>query len=228
MKISEVFPSISGEGITQGYQTVFVRFIGCNLNCAWCDTNYAKKGGKEMDISAVVKEIRSHEPIRHVFFTGGEPLLQQQEVESIVDLLEPYGYFFTVKTNGAVPVAPLMTIRPKVNFAVDVKMPSSQMQTRMEFENYLVLRETDELLYACADKEDFEYAIDHHRHILARYNCRAQPCFSPVWGGEEEFPRVGQKWFQEMADLFMKWGPYNGKYSLQLHKCIWGVNKRGV
>jgi len=228
IKVSEVFPSISGEGLTQGYQTVFVRFIGCNLQCSWCDTNYAREGGKEKDVSALIEEIVSYEPIRHIFFTGGEPLLQHQAIEDIVDILGPLGYGFTVKTNGSIPISPLLTVRPSVGFAVDVKMPSSGMNAKMCYENYMVLRTTDELLYACSDKIDWEFAMNHYKFILSRYGCKAQPCFSPVWGSDEDKPRVGQTWWQEMADLFMKQAPCNGKYSLQLHKCIWGVNKRGV
>jgi len=227
-KVSEVFASISGEGLTQGYQTVFVRFIGCNLHCSWCDTNYARQGGEEKEVSELIEKILAQEPIRHVYFTGGEPLLQHQAIEDIVDILKPLGYEFTVKTNGSVQVSPLMSVRPSVGFAVDVKMPSSGMESEMCYENYMVLRKTDELLYACADKVDWDFAINHFRFIQSRYGCLAQPCFSPVWGSKEDKPPVGQTWWQEMADLFMKQGPCNGKYSLQLHKCIYGVNKRGV
>jgi 7-carboxy-7-deazaguanine synthase len=227
--ISEIFPSISGEGISQGYKTVFVRFVGCNLNCVWCDTNYAKKGGESLFIDTVVKQIQKFEPIRHVFFTGGEPMLHDQFMTVVIDALAALGYFFTIKTNGSLPIASLMSIQPpNVSFAMDVKTPSSGMENRMCYENFMVLRETDELLYACANERDFQYAIDHHRLILTRYNCLARPCFSPVWSNEEEMPRVGQAWWQEMAKLFMEQGPHNGKYSLQLHKCIYGVRRRGV
>lgn len=47
-KIHEVYSSISGEGISQGIPTVFIRFAGCSLRCGktesrtlWCDTAYA-------------------------------------------------------------------------------------------------------------------------------------------------------------------------------------------
>ncbi|MGE4653124.1 MAG: 7-carboxy-7-deazaguanine synthase QueE, partial [Myxococcota bacterium] len=34
----EVFSSIQGEGPHVGASTVFVRFGGCDLRCAWCDS----------------------------------------------------------------------------------------------------------------------------------------------------------------------------------------------
>jgi 7-carboxy-7-deazaguanine synthase len=232
VKISEIFASHSGEGMTQGYPTIFVRTIGCNLACTWCDTEYAKKGGEDRGLSDVLTRIKELQPIRHVFFTGGEPLLHLQDIQGLVDMLTPYNYYFTIKTNGAMSVMDLLD-RHNVSFAVDVKCPSSGMSDKMAFENYSMLREQDELLYACADMEDLTYAIDHHRHIVARYNCKAQPCFSPVWAvpkekGDEEYPRVGQSWWQEMAAELLASGPYNGKYSLQLHKCIYGTKRKGV
>ena len=39
--IEEVFASVQGEGPWAGQRHIFVRFIGCDLRCGYCDTQYA-------------------------------------------------------------------------------------------------------------------------------------------------------------------------------------------
>ena len=36
MQLSELFPSIQGEGPAMGRPAIFVRFSNCNLNCVGC------------------------------------------------------------------------------------------------------------------------------------------------------------------------------------------------
>ncbi len=45
MRVTEIFRSIQGEGTRAGRPCAFVRFTGCDLRCAWCDTAYAFHGG---------------------------------------------------------------------------------------------------------------------------------------------------------------------------------------
>ncbi|MBF0573830.1 MAG: 7-carboxy-7-deazaguanine synthase, partial [Desulfamplus sp.] len=52
LNICEIFYSIQGESTFAGLPCVFVRLMGCNLNCRWCDTLYAKENdfGTQMEI----------------------------------------------------------------------------------------------------------------------------------------------------------------------------------
>jgi 7-carboxy-7-deazaguanine synthase len=117
LKISEIFPSIQGEGLRQGEPTLFVRLAGCNLKCDFCDTKYAWTSGKEMPVSRVMERIRK---IHHIFptkwvcLTGGEPLLQKIEV--LVKRLKNEGYKIQVETNATIyrPMAvSWYTVSPK-------------------------------------------------------------------------------------------------------------------
>jgi len=46
MRICEIFVSLQGEGTDTGTPCTFVRLVGCNLRCSYCDTEYAFHGGK--------------------------------------------------------------------------------------------------------------------------------------------------------------------------------------
>jgi len=37
--LAEVFSSIQGEGVHIGRRQIFIRFVGCNLACEYCDTH---------------------------------------------------------------------------------------------------------------------------------------------------------------------------------------------
>ncbi len=43
LRVCEVFASIQGESHWAGYPCTFVRLAGCNLDCAYCDTRYARE-----------------------------------------------------------------------------------------------------------------------------------------------------------------------------------------
>jgi 7-carboxy-7-deazaguanine synthase len=73
--VNETFTSIKGEGLDVGKRAFFIRFYRCNLNCEWCDTNYARHGGEVKPYSA--EDLLSITPSKiPLVLTGGEPLLQ--------------------------------------------------------------------------------------------------------------------------------------------------------
>jgi organic radical activating enzyme len=103
LKITEVFASVQGEGLRQGEPTIFVRFSGCNLRCAFCDTKYAWTGGKERtrdEVMAEVRGLRNDFPAAWVCLTGGEPLLQ--DISGLVRDLKKEGLQVRAETNGTV------------------------------------------------------------------------------------------------------------------------------
>jgi organic radical activating enzyme len=101
LKIAEIFPSIQGEGLRQGEATLFIRFSGCNLECSFCDTKYAWKGGRKhstVQVLEKVNKLRHRFPARWVCLTGGEPLLQ--DLADLVKGLKKEGFKIQVETNG--------------------------------------------------------------------------------------------------------------------------------
>ena len=91
-RVSEIFTSIEGEGIFVGKKTLFIRFSGCHLKCRWCDTKYALPldSGTDYQIDEIkdliIKELQ---PFTYkVNFTGGEPLLQTEDVIELADFIK--------------------------------------------------------------------------------------------------------------------------------------------
>ena len=85
MIISEMFTSIDGEARRVGELALFIRSIGCNLRCKYCDSVYtfqADESTKNMSVDEIVNKCKE-EGIRNITFTGGEPLLQKDSDELI-------------------------------------------------------------------------------------------------------------------------------------------------
>ena len=147
-----------------------------------------------------------------VCVTGGEPLLQPGAVE-LVERLVAEGFEVWVETSGALDIAAVVGVGRLV---MDVKCPSSGMSGRMRWENLALLGPGDELKFVLADRQDYEFA----RQVLETHRLHkdVQVLLSPVWGELE--PRELAGW---MVD-----DRFPGRLQLQLHKYIWGPNKRGV
>ena len=105
----EIFHSIQGEGVSIGVPSVFLRLATCNLSCRWCDTKYTWDWANfnydtevvELDTAELRHKIQAFQ-CPHVVVTGGEPLLQQAELEPLVASLADEGFTFEVETNGTI------------------------------------------------------------------------------------------------------------------------------
>jgi 7-carboxy-7-deazaguanine synthase len=213
MLVTEIFKSIQGESTFAGRPCVFVRLTGCNLRCHWCDTAYAFYGGERMPVDQVFDRVRElGGPL--VEFTGGEPLLQKQEVIPLAERLLAEGYEVLVETSGERYVGDLPRQVVKV---VDVKCPGSGEGDKFCVENLRALERKDQMKFVILDEADYQYArrfIESHR-LRDRVE---EIIFSPVFG--RLHPRQLAEWI--LGDgLRVRLG-------LQLHKFIWDPEARGV
>lgn len=121
--ISEIFSSIQGEGIHVGERHLFVRFKECNLECVYCDEK--GKTPDTMTVPKVLQTLRKMEnesgPHQFVSLTGGEPLVYQDFLRSLVPQLKREGYRIYLDTNGTLP-RPLEILLPYLDvIAMDMK-----------------------------------------------------------------------------------------------------------
>lgn len=144
--LAEVFSSVQGEGIHIGRRQIFIRFIGCNLNCDYCDTHQfdsAQQCRLETtpgrgsflttpnpvaisQVSDLLCQWQSGWPGVHhsISLTGGEPLLQVDLLQTwLADLRRILPVH--LETNGVLHSA-LSTVVHEIDFvSMDIKLPSS-------------------------------------------------------------------------------------------------------
>src|SRR3989441_1167384 len=121
LRVSEVFASVQGEGVTVGTPSAFVRLQGCSVGCAWCDTKYSwdPTGGREQTLGALLEEVAAY-PCRRVVVTGGEPL-ESPLFAPLVDALHVRHYAIEVETSATLPPPPV----PVDQWNVSLKLATS-------------------------------------------------------------------------------------------------------
>ena len=122
----EIFHSFQGEGKSLGKPSVFIRLSLCNLYCIWCDTDYTwnwegtsfehiydkNSSYKKFDKSQQIVECTDQEIVDfvssfdcdNIIITGGEPLVQQKQLTSLLRALKAFNPSMTVEveTNGTI------------------------------------------------------------------------------------------------------------------------------
>ena len=209
-KVCELFKSIQGESTHAGKGCSFVRLSGCNLECSYCDTPYARDEGEERSIDAILREVESH-GTKLVEITGGEPLLQA-DTPALCSRFIERGYTVLVETNGTRDIA---CIPPPIIRIVDIKCPSSGHAGSFLPVNFSRLTAMDECKFVISDKEDFLWALEVVRR--EKLHEVVSVLFSPNM--KLLAPKELARWIIE-ANAPVRLG-------LQLHKVIWG-ECRGV
>jgi len=125
LKVSgdQIFATLQGEGVTAGSKAIFLRLHFCNLACGknggWqCDTGYTwdkdrsefwnePKDWTFLETANSVKKLWASEfsqntpdSEKRIVITGGEPLLQQKKIASLIDIMP--NWKVEIETNGTI------------------------------------------------------------------------------------------------------------------------------
>lgn len=213
LKVNEIFFSIQGESSHAGRPCAFIRLTGCNLRCSYCDTAYAYQEGSWLEIPEIEGRVDAF-GCGLVEITGGEPLLQAQTPELVRRLLDRR-YTVLLETNGSLEIG---AVDPRCIRIVDVKCPSSGESAKNRLENLALLTPNDEVKFVIGDRGDFAYAKSFISTHLSRRRGLKPPLLSPIFGRVS--PESLARWILEER--------LDARLQIQLHKWIWGAEKRGV
>jgi len=116
--VTEKFVSVNGEGLAAGRLAAFVRFAGCNLDCAYCDTRWAngdaaREQAQTYSAASLVDWVRST-GVSAVTLTGGEPLLQPGLpglLAALAQVADPRPLRVEVETNGSCDMERVVRLR---------------------------------------------------------------------------------------------------------------------
>jgi 7-carboxy-7-deazaguanine synthase len=152
-RIAELFSGIQGEGHWVGQRQLFLRFIGCDLRCQWCDSpdSLVYKEGTESrieqtpgkrdfafssnphEVFELAKQVANMDAkLEHhsMSLTGGEPLLQANFIAQLLHNLR-FRHNFAPKifleTGGHRPDELKQVIEYLDFLSFDLKLPSSTL-----------------------------------------------------------------------------------------------------
>ena len=189
--INEIFCSLQGEGYNTGVASVFIRFSGCNLKCAFCDTQH--QSHTIMSAPEIVDEVMKYPDAPLIVLTGGEPSLFVDE--QLLQALHLTGKKIAIETNGTRPLPSgidWVTLSPKFGFEGGDAMPC-------------VLDRCDELkvVYTGQDLSQYDFIATEHRFL--------QPCYVD----DEEQRFLNQRQCVDAVLSNPKW-----RLSLQTHRLL--------
>ena len=224
MQINEIFKSIQGEGPNFGKPAIFLRTAQCNLKCTWCDTKYTwdwknydyAKEVKEMTIEEIKEQLLDYE-IKHLVITGGEPLLQQDDIADLLSFLKP-DFYVEIETN--------CTILPNKMLTDLVDQWNVSPKTENSG-NPLELYENDECYYFFANQENcfFKYVVEDESDIpeikkfVTKYNIPENHVQLMTQASTKEEIRAREKSISELAKA------NNFLFSPRLHVAMWGAQR---
>jgi 7-carboxy-7-deazaguanine synthase len=210
-----MYRSIQGEGIYIGIPTTFVRLYGCNFNCPWCDTKYAKKGNSiSIKISALkekVNEIMKDGDM--LCITGGEPYMQKQELIPFLKFFE--NKEILIETNGS-----FCFLAKGVHHSISLRNTSDSLRKREVIsKNLKGLGSKDEAKFLIGNEEDFNLL----NSVFLKYCDNTNVIYSPI---DDINKKKVFDW--DVGSLVDKVLETDGTYRiiLQQHKFIWGRERR--
>lgn len=228
MRVVEIFQSKQGEGLWTGVQSTFVRSIGCNLRCVFCDTEYASwqsEEGADLSVEEIVGQVVLYGS-EHVVLTGGEPMLHA-ELIPLTRMLKERNHIVTIETAGTLelPVeCDLMSISPKLSNSTPLDAPRATLnlhetnRKRPEIVRKLIDEYPYQLKFVVDQPEDL-VEIEEYLELLGTVqNDRVLLMPKAI---DVQTMRLKGEWINEYAE------PRGYRYCPRM-QLVWYGNRRGT
>lgn len=142
----EVFSAIQGEGPIVGTRQIFIRYLGCHIQCAYCDTPATHTKQRQCRVERT-PGLRDFEPLPNpvahtdlleaidqledfvglhdsISITGGEPLQHLRSLKGLIPLLKPR-FALYLETDGILHEALASVADDFQWIGMDMKIPSA-------------------------------------------------------------------------------------------------------
>lgn len=228
MRIHSMLPIIQGEGVNSGVAMFLVRTVGCPLQCSFCDSQYSMTGGYDITIDDLIDRIQQQR-LKWVCLSGGEPLVWEKEIGELFlnpkwELTHPT----EVETSGYMPVPEWWT---KVStWVVDWKCPSSGEESK-EIKQWIkklrsrAYHSLNAIKFVVSDEKDLKFVAKHSPSGVIVIVSPAIKTIRQGNFGQLVIPPEQVEWNQRVWNFCLE---NSFRFSLQLHKLVWGSERIDV
>ncbi|MGB6457804.1 MAG: 7-carboxy-7-deazaguanine synthase QueE [Streptosporangiaceae bacterium] len=226
--VSEVFgPTFQGEGRSLGQRVGFVRLGTCNLDCGrgpgstWaCDTAYTwdwerYSPAAELAVRAVadiVAELTAMD-VDRIVITGGEPLIQQHRLVSLLRAAAQRGWAAEIETNGTIsPLPEVAELVSQFNVSPKVRGSGVPAETALRPRALAAFQDSGKAIFKFVASGAAE--LDDIGEVVARW--RLSPVMiMPAGTAADEMADVAR----ELAEPVLARG---WDLTIRLHVLLWG------
>jgi 7-carboxy-7-deazaguanine synthase len=227
LRVSEVFYSLQGEGVTAGYPAHFIRLQGCTVGCVWCDTKYTWEplAGEEVTFEQILAQLRHHPVCQRVILTGGEPL-EHPAFVPLVRFLFQHEYVMEVETSGTRPMPAELTGMVQL-WTVSLKLAHSSVPAARRI-NPSAIRGFVQQMVASPSMVAWKFVMQSELDLKEVEDLVAEYGIPP--GSVLLMPEgyTNSETFRKRSEIVAEVCKQRGyRFSPRLHIAIWGA-KRGV
>lgn len=234
--VAEIFgPTIQGEGPNTGLKSLFVRVVGCDFKCKWCDSKFAWQRDDntqyftDLDLASELIDRCLITNTRHIILTGGNPCLYN--FSKVIDILHEQEITVDIETQGSIlpkwiTKLDLVVISPKAPSSKQPDVWETVYQWLLENKNINVA-----IKIPVFNEEDFEFAQKYYKLIESPDNFKNLKLYINVGNtNTKEEGDISERVLHDYQKLIDKICNSSMKkvYILpQIHTLVWG-NRQGV